>query len=140
MSARKKIMLVDDDMDFVSLHKGILEDNGYEVIVAYNGGECREKLKGGHPDLIVLDIMMTSSGDGMYVAQDLRKDEATRDIPIIVLSSVNEVPAFNIGADDAWLPVDEFLEKPVASEQLLEQIKKLLETGTKPRGAGVHHM
>ena len=124
MNSKKKVLLVDDDADFVDLHKVVLEKNGYEVAVAYNGDQCKQKVKSDKPDVIVLDIMMASVGDGMFVAQDLRKDEVCKDIPIIVVTAVNQTPPFNIGPDEAWLPVDVFLEKPVEPERLLAEIEK----------------
>jgi len=124
VNSKKKVLLVDDDADFVDLHKVVLEKNGYEVAVAYNGDQCKQKVKSDKPDVIVLDIMMASVGDGMFVAQDLRKDEVYKDIPIIVVTAVNQTPPFNIGPDEAWLPVDVFLEKPVEPERLLAEIEK----------------
>ena len=124
MNSKKKVLLVDDDADFVDLHKVVLEKNRYEVAVAYNGDQCKQKVKSDKPDVIVLDIMMASVGDGMFVAQDLRKDEVYKDIPIIVVTAVNQTPPFNIGPDEAWLPVDVFLEKPVEPERLLAEIEK----------------
>lgn len=123
---KKKILLVDDDADFVEMNKVVLDHNGYEVIVAYNGAECLEKAKASKPDLIILDIMMASVGDGMFAAQELRREDATRGIPIIVVTSVNEAPQYNIGPDEAWMPVDVFIEKPVAPEVLLEEVRKKL--------------
>jgi len=126
MGAKRKVLVVDDDPAFVDMNKLVLETNGYEVITAYDGDECLERVETGKPDLILLDIMMKSVGDGMLVAQKLRKDEATKHIPIIVVSAVNQTPPFNIGPDDGWLPVDVFIEKPVAPDVLLDQVRKSL--------------
>jgi len=126
MSTRKKVLLVDDDADFVDLHKALLERNGYEVAVAYSGDECKQKVKSDKPDVIVLDIMMATVGDGMFVAQDLRRDEASKYIPIVVVTSVNRVPPYSIGPDEAWLPVDTFIEKPVEPDQLVAVIEKMV--------------
>jgi len=125
-TGKKRILLVDDDADFVRMNKAVLEHDGYEVIVAYNGAECMEKAKACKPDLVILDIMMTTVGDGMFAAQNLRREEATREIPIIVVTSVNKTPPYNIGPDEAWMPVDVFIEKPVAPEVLLEEVRKKL--------------
>jgi len=132
MSDRKKVLLVDDDADFVEMNKAVLESRGYEVATACDGDECMQRVQTEKPDLIVLDIMMKSVGDGMFVAQKLRKDDATRQIPIIVVSSVNQKPPFNIGPDEGWLPVDVFIEKPVAPDVLVDEVKKHLgEAGTR---------
>ncbi len=121
-----RILVVDDDPDIVELHRSILELGGYRVEVAYGGDECREKVNLKAPDLIVLDIMMDTMGSGMFVAQDLRMNDATRDIPIIVVTSINSLPPHNVEPDEAWLPVDAFLEKPVTPDQLLEEVQTLL--------------
>ena len=126
MAAKRKVLLVDDDADFVTMNKVVLEKNGYEVIPAYNGRECLEQVKATSPDLIILDIMMSTVSDGMFVAQDLRREQPTKEIPIIVVTSVNQVPPYNIGPDQGWLPVDVFIEKPVAPDVLLEQVDKML--------------
>jgi len=120
---RKRVLLVDDDADFVAVNRTVLESNGFDVCTAFNGEECRQRLQSERPDLIVLDIMMASPGDGMFTAQDLKRDDATKSIPIIVVSSVNEEPAYNLGRDDAWLPVEAFLEKPVTPQRLLDEVK-----------------
>lgn len=126
MSAKAKVLLVDDDKDLVETLRTVLENDGYEAEAAYDGAQCLEKVEAAPPDLIILDIMMRTMGDGMYVAQHLRGDEATRSIPIIVVSGINRVPPYSLWADEAWLPVDVFMEKPVEPEQLLEAVRNSL--------------
>jgi len=126
VSAKHKILLVDDDKDFVDTIRTVLESGGYEVVAAYDGEACLEKAKTEAPDGIILDIMMRTLGDGMFVAQRLREDEATQKIPIIVVSAINRVPPYNLWPDEAWLPVDVFLEKPVEPEALLAEVRKVL--------------
>ena len=126
MSAKPKVLLVDDDKEFVESIRTVLESDGYEVIPAYDGGEGLGKAKTTDPDVIVLDIMMRTMGDGMYVAQDLRRDEAAKNIPIIVATGINAVPPYNLWPDEAWLPVDVFMEKPVLPGVLLEEVRKIL--------------
>ena len=130
MSAKAKVLLVDDDRDLVEAMRTVLENDGYEVEAAYDGAQCLETVKAGPPDLIVLDIMMRTMGDGMYVAQHLRQDEATRSIPIIVVSGINQVPPYSLWPDEAWLPVDVFMEKPVEPDGLLEAIRNSLEAAS----------
>jgi len=130
MSAKAKVLLVDDDRDLVEAMRTVLENDGYEVEAAYDGAQCLEKVEAGPPDLIVLDIMMRTMGDGMYVAQHIRQDETTRSIPIIVISGINRVPPYSLWPDEAWLPVDVFMEKPVEPEQLLEAVRNSLEAAS----------
>ncbi len=124
--AQKKLLLVDDDAEFVELNRIMLEQKGYEVFTACSGAECRKKILDIMPDLIVLDVMMETEQAGFEVARWLREQEATRNIPIIMLTAVNQEYPFHFGPDEVWLPVDEFLEKPVDSERLAAEITQKL--------------
>jgi CheY-like chemotaxis protein len=84
----RKIMVVDDSSDFVYLYKKILERAGYEVIEAYDGEECLDKLNQERPDIITLDIMMPGM-DGWEVCRRIKEDQKTRDI-IVIMVSVKE--------------------------------------------------
>ncbi|MBM4079214.1 MAG: response regulator [Planctomycetes bacterium] len=126
MSVKKRVMLVDDDADFVEMNKAVLEQNGYEVEVAYNAKECLEKALANEPDLIVLDAMMSGSADGFNVSCDLRNFERTKQIPLIMVTAINETLPFRFKPDATWLPVDMLIEKPVRPEQLLQVIKRAL--------------
>jgi len=122
-----KILLIDDDPDFVDIHTAFLEKNGYEVISAYDGKQGFQKAKVEKPDLIVLDVMMTDRTEGFYTARQLRGDEDTKSIPLILLTAIHqEEKAFHFAPDEVWLPVDVFLDKPVRPERLLEEIKRRL--------------
>ena len=126
MRPKKKVLLVDDDADFVEMNKAVLEKNGYEVVTAHCGAACQDKVKTTRPDLVVLDIAMHGVGNGVLVAYSLRHDEATKGIPIIVVSAVNKALPTEIGPDRERLPVDVFLEKPVPPDVLVTQVGKLL--------------
>ncbi len=119
-----KVLLVDDDREFVEANTLVLENNGYEVIAAYDGEDGKDKALEAKPDVIVLDVMMETNEAGFKVARWLRGREDTKDIPIIMLTGINLQFPLNFDKDEIWLPVDEFLEKPVELETLLEAIKK----------------
>ena len=127
MSPKAKIMVVEDIIDEVKLIKMTLELEGYEVITALNGKEAQEKIKGERPDFIVLDIMMPEM-DGFAFCSWLRSNPDYRDIPVVLLTGVAEhiydtkYPLRGVMQADA----DEYLEKPVKPEALLETISKLL--------------
>jgi two-component system alkaline phosphatase synthesis response regulator PhoP len=125
-AAKKKVMLVDDDADFVDMHKAVLEKNGYAVTVAYNGAECVQKTQQEKPDLIVLDVMMTTHSEGFNVSRDLRNSERTKNIPILMVTSINETVPYKFEPDETWLPVDSFVEKPIEPEELLEKVGTML--------------
>ena len=126
MNVKKYILVVDDDSDFVEVNKLILEKNGYEVTAAYNGQECLDKIRVKKPDLIILDVMMTTNDEGFEVSRDLRNSEQTRNIPILMVTSINKMFPFKFEPDETWLPVDDFIEKPVEPEQLLNKVSKMI--------------
>jgi len=122
-----KILLIDDDPDFIEINTALLKKNGFEVISAYDGKQGLEKAKLERPDLIVLDVMMTDRTEGFYTARQLRSEEATKSIPLVLLTAIHqEEKAFHFAPDETWLPVDVFLDKPVKPERLLEEIRRQL--------------
>lgn len=126
MSANKKILVVDDDIDFVQPIKRLLEGNGYEVIEARDGKEGIEKTNLEKPDLIVLDVMMTRLSEGFDTFRELRANVETKDIPVIMTTSINATVPFKFGPDKIWLPVDRFIEKPISPEKLLKEVEQTL--------------
>jgi CheY-like chemotaxis protein len=123
---QQKILLVDDDVDFLEVTASLLEEGGYEVDTAVSGKDARKRVLDVSPDLIVLDVMMETDLAGVETARWLRSQEATRKTPIIMLTGVNQEVPFKLGPDDIWLPVDEFLEKPVSGDRLLGVVRQKL--------------
>ncbi len=125
---KKKILIVDDDPDMVEIAASTLLVNGYEVISASEGEEGYAIAKQEKPDLILLDVMMTTPEDGFVAAQLLHKDPETNNIPIILLTSVSQVTGYKFDPEDNpdYLPVKDFIEKPFKADDLLERIKKAL--------------
>jgi CheY-like chemotaxis protein len=126
MSDVKKVLLVDDDADLVAVNRAVLESRGYTVTAAHSGPAGLVKAKADAPDLIVLDVMMGTNSEGFDLARALRKDDATKAIPLIMVTSVNTTVPFKFEPDATYLPVDRFLEKPVAPEALLAEIQGIL--------------
>lgn len=124
----KKILLIDDDIDVIEMNRAILMRSGYLVSAAFDGDEGFQKILAEKPDLIILDVMMNSVGEGFELARRVRSTLATRNIPIVMLSSVNREFDFNlrIGPDEDWNPVNIFLDKPVEKEILLAKVKEIL--------------
>lgn len=123
------VLIVDDDKDFVEINKVAFETAGYEVLVAYDGDEGFQKASMENPDAIVLDVMMKTKTEGFDVARKLHKDEATRMIPVLMLTGIRQemkLP-FTLEPDDDYMPVVEFIEKPITPERLIEKVKQLLE-------------
>lgn len=124
-----KILIVDDDPDFVVVMKTVLEGEKYTVDTAPGKTEALEKLRAGKPDLLILDVMMDTWSDGFELARDLRKNPDYKDIPIIMLTGVEQrtgIEFKSTARDPEWLPVNTFLDKPVESKVLLAEVEKLL--------------
>jgi len=125
LERRGKVLLIDDDVDFVRINKAFLERE-YDVAAAYDGKEGLAKAKEVRPDVIVLDVMMEELNAGFDVVHELRADPALRNIPIIMVTSVNRMlRPLRFDADDDWLPVDCFLDKPVSPDLLLREVERL---------------
>lgn len=119
-----KVLIVDDDVDLVESMANLLEAKGYEVFTASNGQEGVDTAKAERPDLILLDVMMTTKDEGFNVARRLREVEELRGTPVVMVSGVRKemnLP-FGFEPDDTWLPVKQFLEKPVKPEVLLKAV------------------
>lgn len=128
MPAKAKILVVDNDYDFVEMNKTVLEEGGYEVACAYSMREALDKLKVARPDLIVLDLMMEKHDSGFTFAKEVKSDPLLSSIPILMLTSVAKATgfAFSQRLDGYWMKTDEFVNKPVSPEQLLAKVEDLL--------------
>jgi CheY-like chemotaxis protein len=125
----KKILLVDDDPDIIVALSAILKPHDFEIITANNASEAFEKLTNKKPDLAILDVIMDNQHDGFDLARKIKKTEGFEKLPIIMLTSISEVTGVNFSAaasDPDWLPVEEFIDKPVEPKILLEIIDDLL--------------
>lgn len=124
-SVEKRILIVDDDRDFVEATQAFLEANGFTVLKAHNGKDGVKLAKMERPDLILMDIMMDERTEGFFTIQEMRRQEELKGVPIFVISSLyTEMPDFDNPPDRAWLAHDEFLAKPVDMVQLVEKIRQ----------------
>lgn len=135
----KKILIIDDDQDIVEAMKVVLESKQYEIATAESGEEGLKKVKLERPDLIILDIMMETGDKGFDVCRELKKDEDNKDIPILMLTAIKERTGFDFkeeARDKTWLPVDDYVEKPLKPDELVAKVEALLKrkdtTGTTP--------
>ena len=124
-----KILVVDDDPDILDAITMILQSQGYEVVTARDGIEALANLKAEKPDLMVLDILMPKM-DGFAVCKELQDPRWSkyRDIPILILTSVREDASRRRYELETGLllDVDDYVEKPVAPDILLERVGKLI--------------
>ena len=124
----KKIMIIDDDIDLVEAMRITLETDNYEVIDAQEGQKGVEILKKEKPDLLILDVMMGTLDEGFHIAYQIRNDEEIKDIPILMITAVGAQTGFkfDMQRDEDFLPVNEFIEKPVNPQILLDTVKRNL--------------
>jgi len=128
-----KILIIEDDPDMVTALRMPLEAEGYEVFTASSGQEGLQKVKEIEPDLIILDVMMETTTAGFQVSLQLRSPDpkseyaAYRDIPILILTAIHTTTSLRFGPDEAYLPVDDFVDKPVDPDVLLKKVRVLLE-------------
>ena len=124
-----KILLVDDDIDFLAQHRAMLESVGATVITAENQQQAEEILKQTKPDVAILDLMMEHADAGFALCHHMKKMYPK--VPVIIVTAVNSETGIDFdaatGEERSWLKADAFMNKPVRFEQLLGQIEKLLE-------------
>lgn len=118
-----KILIVDDEPDTVDLVKLVLETEGYQTFVAYNGEEALEKVRTDKPDLVLLDIMMPKM-DGWAIRKKMIHDEETRDIPIVMLTAKAQPIDKMIGLH--VVGVTDYITKPFGRKELIDSVKKVL--------------
>jgi len=123
-----KILVVDDDADFLEAQKTLLNAKGYSVIGAPNGEEGYQKAKMEKPDLLLLDVMMTYDSEGFDLARKLKEDPSTKYIPVIMITGIRKAKGlpFSFEPDEDWLPVKAVLEKPVKPDELLKKVEEAL--------------
>jgi len=123
------ILIIDDDPDFVEITKAILETKQYNVSFANDPEEGYAKMEEEMPDAIILDVMMGRGAGGFVFARKMRKDSRFDKTPILMLTSMREQTGFDFPGDrihDKFLPVDDYVEKGVEPQVLLEKIEQLL--------------
>lgn len=128
MSRPKKILLVDDDRDFLESNRIMLEACGYEIQTAENGKEAIAAAVKMIPDLMILDVMMTYDTEGLDVAREVRTHPELNAMKILMVSGIAHLKKLEKmpKPDEQWLPVDRVLEKPIEPSTLMAELEKLL--------------
>jgi len=126
----KKLLMIDDDPDFVSGIKSILDKAGFDVEVCYNPKEGLQALQTKKYDLLLLDIMMGRGAEGIMIARKLRKDPGLREMPVLIITGMREQIAFLFPGEPVhprFVEVDELVEKPIEPTLLLEKVNNLIQ-------------
>ena len=129
MTQQKRLLIIDDDPDFVEGIKSILDAAGYSVDVTYNPKTGLQALQEKTYDLLLLDIMMGRGAEGIMIARKLRKDTKLREMPVLIITGIREQMAFLFQGEPVhprFVAVDELVEKPVEASLLLEKVSTLI--------------
>jgi CheY-like chemotaxis protein len=124
---KEKILVIDDDPDFVRTTGMILKSAGYEVIEAFSGKEGLEKSKTEDPDLYIIDLMMETYSEGSNLAKALGEREETKGKPKIMITSVDLSGPYESSASQELVGCDVTMQKPVLPKELLEKVSKALD-------------
>jgi two-component system sensor histidine kinase/response regulator len=126
MSTIGRVLVVDDDPDFVEYTRIVLESQGYEVRTAATTELALRMMREDKPDVALLDVMMSYVLDGLNLTRQMRDDPQLRDIPVIMISAIVSRDEAGVFPTDEYLAVDAFLTKPVNPDDLLKQVAKLI--------------
>ena len=121
-----KILIVDDDPDFVSTTRIVLEHAGHAVIHAPSGDAGYERAKAERPDLMVLDVIMDSVLDGVSTSERMHDDPELRDTPIIMVTSIANTDYAALFPTDEYIHINAFLSKPISPNDLIRYVNRLL--------------
>lgn len=129
MNTQKKLLIIDDDPDYVAGIRSVLEKAEYSVDVAYNPKDGFQALQSKQYDLLLLDIMMGRGAEGVALARKMRKDPKLRELPVLIITGIREQIAFLFPGQPVhphFVELDELVEKPVEPKLLLEKVSTLL--------------
>lgn len=121
-----RILVVDDDPDFVEIVRLALMEEGFEVLAANNGEEALSSMRVSKPNLVILDIMMQGILDGLRTVTEIRADSDLQMMPVLMVSSITGSEFAKLLPDEKSLPVDNFFAKPVKISQLVAEVKRLI--------------
>ena len=116
------ILVVDDDPDFVAVATRVLKTAGYDVVTAANGAQALTAMRQQKPDLVLLDIMMSTILDGLSVSEEMQADPGLKDVPVVMVSSIADTEYAAVFPTDGYLHADAWISKPIEPENLLKKV------------------
>jgi CheY-like chemotaxis protein len=124
--APKRVLVVDDDPDFVEVTRSVLTKEGYKVSSAANGEQALSMMRSEKPSLVLLDVMMRTPLEGVAVSQKMFADPALKGIPIVMISSIDCTDKAGLLPDNAQIPIDAWIDKPVKPETLVATVRRFV--------------
>lgn len=121
-----KILITDDDPDFVNATRIVLEKNDHQVITAESGELGYQLARREKPDLMILDVIMDTILDGVSTSQRMHDDPDLTDTPIIMVTSIANTDYAELFPTDEYIHINAFLSKPISADQLIRQVNKYL--------------
>jgi len=121
-----KVLIVDDDPDFVEYTRIVLDSQGYEVRSAATADLALRMMREEKPDVVLLDVMMSYVLDGIHIARQMRDDPELRGVPVIMISAIVSREEAGLFPTDEYLAVDAFMNKPIDPTDLLKQVGELV--------------
>lgn len=128
---KKKILLVDDDLDLLEQNKILIQSQNYEVITANSAKEGWEVFKKTKPDACVIDLIMEQHDSGFILCHRIKNDSHGKNIPVFILTSATYETGFKFGAftseEKEWIKADEIVNKPVIIEEFVQKLENYFE-------------
>jgi len=121
-----KILVVDDDPDFLMICRSILESSGYQVLEANTGDKALAIMRQDRPDLVLLDVMMTTTLEGVDVSREIEADPELQGVPVVMISSIATTEYASEFPDDERIPIDAWISKPIQPEVLLKAVQRFV--------------
>jgi CheY-like chemotaxis protein len=121
-----KILVIDDDRDYIKITRMILQSGGYDVITAASGEEGLKVMRREKPDMVILDVMMAYILEGLDIRRQMAADPDLKSIPVIMSTSLTGERVQRNLPSDEYVPDSAWLHKPIDPDKLLEQVKKTI--------------
>lgn len=121
-----KILVVDDDPDFVEVVRTILRADNHEIVSAGNSAEGMRRLAQEQPDLVVLDVIMSTVLDGLTMSQRMAENPLFQHVPLIMVTSIANTDYAALFPTDEYIHIDAFLSKPINPSELRVKVNELL--------------
>ncbi len=122
-----KILIVDDDPDFALIGRTVLQQAGYEVMEARNGSQALKKMREEKPDLVLLDVMMSTTLEGVDVSKEMEADPDLAQVPVVMVSSIATTEYASDFPDGEPIPIDAWISKPIQPKVLLNVVKRFVD-------------